>query len=58
VEILTPLEESFQCEVLLDSVASMRQDVKSWPAELVQMLDELLECLGVVQPEAAVGMAS
>ncbi|MDC0358232.1 hypothetical protein OAO01_05390 [Oligoflexia bacterium] len=58
VKILRAHDQSvFPCEVLLDSITSMRADVKTWPEELVAILDEILDFLGMSESQLQLPMA-
>jgi len=50
IKIFRPGNSSvYPCEILLDSVASLGPDMNSWPAEVLQMIDEILDFLGLSQ---------
>jgi hypothetical protein len=45
------------CEILLDSISSVRSDISSWPEELIVLLDELAIKLGLSETQLELPIA-
>ena len=47
----------FSCALVLEGIASMRSDARTWPAELASMLDEIVAFLEIPSPQIALKVA-
>lgn len=48
IEISHPAKaESLACEIVLQEVTNMRTDVRTWPSDLTDVLDSILDFLGI-----------
>lgn len=49
--------QSADCPLLLEDVSAMRSNHKTWPGEILRLLDDVLELIGVSGSEMAMPMA-
>lgn len=49
--------DSYMCNFVLENVSSMRSDVRSWPPEITQVVQELLAFLNVSETQLALPLA-
>lgn len=49
--------ESAECPLLLEDVSVMRSNHKTWPREILQLLDDVLELIGATGPELSLPIA-
>lgn len=58
IEISCPLRnESIMCELVLDSVATMRADVRTWPPEIVATISGIVSFLGLDEQQLQLPIA-
>lgn len=50
-------DRQFRCELLVDGLSAMRSDSRTWPGELLKILEDLCEFLGVYKEQVPLQVA-